>query len=76
MTTSNQTPCTHPLVVDEPSEEAFREAEFAITVKTRLQRRCLICGFCYDRTAVVGKLRNGIRMRWRITLKHNHDLED
>ncbi len=64
----NLPPCEHPLVVDEPSEEAFREAEFSVKDAASLRRRCLLCGFYYNRTNLLSELRDDMSARWRVTL--------
>lgn len=69
-------PCDHPLVVDEPSEEAFREAEFPIENCAALRRRCLLCGFYYHRTNLLTQLRDRITARWRVTLRDIQMRED
>ena len=60
------TPCTHPLVVDEPSDEGWRRAALPLDRCNSIRRRCLLCGFYYHRTGVLERLADSIRARSRL----------
>lgn len=59
-------PCTHTFVVDEPSEEVFRDVGMPLDRVAGIRRRCLLCGFYYLRSGVLDNLRLGIRARHRL----------